>query len=179
MRVEIFFMRFMRSLSGQLLIIGGVLLITLATLVSAARLHQDLTQDFSKNTWDLPADFDETKNPIKATAESITQGKELFMTPKGNCIFCHGETGAGNEANLPKLRRKPADLSDGKRMSKLPDGEVYWKITRGITGIMPTYDDPKLTAEERWHLVNFVKTLSRSKTQANLVVRVRFVERYK
>jgi hypothetical protein len=31
---------------------------------------------------------------------------------------------------------------------------------------MPTYDDPKLTQDERWHLVNFVKTLSRTKKQS-------------
>jgi hypothetical protein len=49
-------------------------------------------------------------------------------------------------------------------MLKLSDGEIYWKITRGIAGIMPAYDDPKLTANERWHLVNFVRTLAKPKT---------------
>jgi mono/diheme cytochrome c family protein len=119
------------------------------------------TPDFSKNTWDIPADAAQTKNPVTANDESIAKGKDIFMTRKGNCVFCHGETGSGNEANFPKLRRKPADLSNGDRMPRLSDGEIYWKVTRGITGIMPTYDDPKLTAEERWHLVNFVRTLAK------------------
>ena len=58
-------------------------------------------QDFSKNTWELPADADKTKNPVPATEESIAKGKELYLAQnKGNCIFCHGETGAGNEANF-------------------------------------------------------------------------------
>lgn len=121
------------------------------------------TPDFSKNTWDIPVDAAQTKNPVTADDESIAKGRDMFMTRKGNCVFCHGETGAGNEANFPKLRRKPADLSNGERMPKLSDGEIYWKITRGITGIMPAYDDPKLTAEERWHLVNFVRTLVKPK----------------
>src|SRR5678815_3899885 len=57
-------------------------------------------QDFSKNTWDLPADADKTKNPVEANEESIAKGKVLFMTKeKGNCIFCHGETGSGNKEN--------------------------------------------------------------------------------
>ncbi len=92
------------------------------------------TPDFSKSTWDLPADADKTKNPVEATESSIAQGKELFMTRKGNCIFCHGETGSGNKENLARLRRVPADLSDHGRMPKLPDGEIFWKITKGILG---------------------------------------------
>ncbi|MCM3874697.1 MAG: cytochrome c [Pyrinomonadaceae bacterium] len=115
--------------------------------------------DFSKNTWDLPADADKTKNTVAATEESIAKGKELFTTRKGNCIFCHGETGSGNKENLPQLRRVPADLSDRKRMPKLSDGEIFWKITKGIPGIMPSRE--MLTEEERWHLVDFVRTLAK------------------
>ena len=35
--------------------------------------------DFSKNTWELPEDADKTKNPVAATPESVTKGKELFL----------------------------------------------------------------------------------------------------
>ena len=60
--------------------------------------------DFSKNTWELPADADKTKNPVTATTESIEKGKALYLDKaKGNCIFCHGETGAGNEAKTPDV----------------------------------------------------------------------------
>jgi mono/diheme cytochrome c family protein len=152
------------------ILLRNILLFTVPLAMLAAGetipLAQGPAQDFSQNTWELPPDADKTANPIASSDESIAKGKELFMTRKGNCVFCHGETGSGNEANLPKLRRKPADLSDAARMPKLSDGLIYWKITRGITGIMPAYDDPKLTAEERWHLVNFVKTLSREKPKS-------------
>jgi mono/diheme cytochrome c family protein len=121
-------------------------------------------QDFSKNTWELPEDADKTKNPVAATAESIEKGKALFLDRnKGNCIFCHGETGAGNEANLPRLRRKPADLSNKERMTAMTDGEVFWKITKGITGIMPAGEKRMTEAEERWHVVNYVRTLTKDK----------------
>lgn len=117
-------------------------------------------QDFSKNTWELPADADKTKNPVAATPESVAKGKELYLTrDKGNCIFCHGETGAGNEANLPKLRRKPADLSNKERMTAMTDGELFWKITKGINGIMPPGEKRMPEAEERWHVVNYIRTL--------------------
>src|SRR5215203_1987883 len=120
-------------------------------------------QDFSKNTWELPADADKTKNPTTADAESIAKGKELYMErTKGNCVFCHGETGAGNEANLARLRRKPADISSKERMSAMTDGEVFWKVSKGIQGIMPA-GEKKMTEEERWHVVNYVRTLAKDK----------------
>jgi mono/diheme cytochrome c family protein len=120
-------------------------------------------QDFSKNTWELPKDADKTKNPVASSPESISKGKELFLEPtKGNCVFCHGETGSGNEANLAKLRRKPADISNKERMSAMTDGEVFWKISKGITGIMPA-GEKRMTEEERWHVVNYVRTLSKEK----------------
>jgi mono/diheme cytochrome c family protein len=121
-------------------------------------------EDFSKNTWELPEDADKTKNPIASSAESIEKGKALFMdTTKGNCIFCHGETGAGNEANLAKLRRKPADLTNKERMTAMTDGEVFWKITKGIRGIMPAGERKIPEAEDRWNVVNYVRTLAKDK----------------
>lgn len=115
--------------------------------------------DYSKNTWELPADADKTKNPVAATPESVLKGKELYTDRiKGNCIFCHGETGSGNEANLPRLRRKPADLSNKERMSAMTDGEIFWKISKGILGIMPA-GEQRMIEEERWHVVNYVRTL--------------------
>ena len=121
-------------------------------------------EDFSKNTWELPADADKTKNPTAATPESIERGKALYLDKdKGNCIFCHGETGAGNEANMPRLRRKPADLTNKEHMAEMTDGEVFWKITKGIRGIMPAGERKMPTAEERWDVVNYVRTLSKAK----------------
>ena len=118
-------------------------------------------QDFSKNTWELPEDADKTKNPTTVTPESIAKGKELYMErSKGNCVFCHGDTGAGNEANLAKLRRKPADLTNKERQSAMTDGEVFWKISKVIQGIMPA-GEKRMSEEERWHVVNYVRTLAK------------------
>jgi len=120
-------------------------------------------QDFSQSTWELPDDADKTTNPVTATADSISKGKELFHDQaKGNCIFCHGETGSGNEANLPRLRRKPADLSNKERLSGRTDGELFWKISKGITGIMPA-GEKRMSEEERWHVVNYIRTLAKDK----------------
>ena len=119
-------------------------------------------QDFSANTWELPEDAGKTKNSVTATAESIAKGKELYFGKMGNCVFCHGDSGAGNEANLPRLRRKPADISNKERMMTMTDGEVFWKISKGINGIMPA-GEKRMSEEERWHVVNFVRTLAKEK----------------
>jgi mono/diheme cytochrome c family protein len=120
-------------------------------------------QDVSKNTWELPEDADKTKNPTTATPESVAKGKELYMErTKGNCVFCHGDTGTGNEANLAKLRRKPADLTNKERMTAMTDGEVFWKVSKGIQGIMPA-GEKRMSEEERWHVVNYVRTLAKDK----------------
>jgi len=119
--------------------------------------------DYSKNTWELPEDADKTKNPVTASAESIEKGKTLYLEKtKGNCVFCHGDTGTGNEANMPRLRRKPADLTNKERMTAMTDGEVFWKISKGITGIMPA-GEKRMNEEERWHVVNYVRTLAKDK----------------
>jgi mono/diheme cytochrome c family protein len=122
-------------------------------------------QDFSQNTWELPDDADKTKNPVATSPESIAKGKELYFTrDKGNCIFCHGEAGSGNEANLARLRRKPADLTNKERMTAMTDGELFWKISKGINGIMPT-GERRMSEEERWHVVNYIRTLAKDKQQ--------------
>jgi mono/diheme cytochrome c family protein len=115
--------------------------------------------DFSKNTWELPKDADKTKNPVPSSEESIMKGSELYAArDKGNCVFCHGDKGSGNEATLPRLRRKPGDLTNKERMAAMTDGELFWKISKGINGIMPA-GEKRMSEEERWQVVNFIKTL--------------------
>lgn len=117
-------------------------------------------QDFANAHWDIPADADKKLNPVTASEESVAKGKELYLARKGNCVFCHGESGAGNKESLPKLRRKPADLTNKERMTKMSDGEIFWKISLGIPGIMPGREK-QLTEEERWNVVNYVRTLAK------------------
>jgi len=172
----------MRKLDKLMLILSALALIAFALTLTSFGRNQNANsstnrsggersigggaqQDFSKNTWELPSDADKTKNPIASNTESIEKGKTLFLErTKGNCVFCHGETGSGNEANLPRLRRKPADLSNKERMTAMTDGEVFWKISKGITGIMPA-GEKRMTEEERWHVVNYVRTLAKEKAQ--------------
>jgi hypothetical protein len=44
-------------------------------------------------------------------------------------------------------------------MDSMTDGEVFWKISKGIQGIMPS-SERRMSEEERWHIVNYIRTLS-------------------
>jgi len=69
---------------------------------------------------------------------------------------CHGETGKGDGPKGADLKRKPGDLSHSK-MGQQMDGELFWKITEGKTP-MPSFET-KLSEEERWEVVNYIRTL--------------------
>src|SRR5260370_35538123 len=65
-------------------------------------------QDFSKNTWDLPADADKTKNPVATTEESVDKGKELYLAKtKGDCDLCHDQNGTADTQHLRTQPRTP------------------------------------------------------------------------
>lgn len=47
------------------------------------------------------------------------------------CKTCHGPEGKGDGVLAPYLDPKPKDLSDGERMGKLSDEEIYKVIKEG------------------------------------------------
>ena len=94
----------------------------------------------------------ELKNPMPATAESLAAGKTLFET---NCIICHGETSAERGKVGKKLVPPPPGL-DHDMVNGLTDSTIFKAITFGF-GRMPLFQD-KLTPQERWNVVNFLRT---------------------
>jgi mono/diheme cytochrome c family protein len=59
------------------------------------------------------------------------------------------------------LNPRPADLSIHATPGVHTDGQLYLWITNGFPGspVMPAFKD-SLDNEERWHLVNFIRTLA-------------------
>jgi copper transport protein len=96
-------------------------------------------------------------NPIPANEDSIKQGKEIYTTL---CVPCHGETGKGDGPVGLTLNPRPADLSLHAVPGVHSDGQLFEWITNGFPGsVMPAFG-PALTEEQRWHLVNYVRTLA-------------------
>lgn len=96
------------------------------------------------------------RNPIPADAASIERGQKMYQSV---CSACHGVAGAGDGPVAAKLKPPPANLqihmNDGH-----PDGLLYDWLTNGITGsAMPAFGN-SLTEDERWDVINFIRTFA-------------------
>ena len=97
-------------------------------------------------------------NPIPPNAASIATGETLYQA---NCVACHGEGGKGDGPVGLTLSPRPADLTVHTAPGVHPDGQLYDWITNGFPGnnTMPAWRE-RLTNEERWHIVNYIRTLN-------------------
>ncbi len=127
----------------------GLLAISLVGLwLGASQLIDFFAVEFT------PAKF--LNNPELPDAESIAIGEGLFQE---NCVPCHGPKGRGDGPIAPTLNPPPADYGAGHTDTH-PDGDIYYWIREGVEQTaMPAFGD-KLTIEETWHLVNYVRRLS-------------------
>ncbi len=73
------------------------------------------------------------------------------------CIACHGPGGKGDGPASKALNPKPADHTSARTQAQT-DGELFWKITNG-KGMMVGWEKI-IKEEDRWHLVNYIRTLS-------------------
>jgi putative copper resistance protein D len=88
-------------------------------------------------------------------AVSIATGGRLFHE---NCAVCHGPSGTGDGPAARSLPRPPADLQAAHTVSHTA-GDLFWWITGGIPRAgMPGFAD-RLSEEERWDVVNFLRAL--------------------
>jgi mono/diheme cytochrome c family protein len=99
----------------------------------------------------------EITNPVKPTPQSISQGEQLFQK---RCAFCHGKDAKGNGPLAPK-GSSPSDLTDDKWDRGSTDGEIFSVVRDGAgpKSVMKGLKG-KLTDEQMWHLVNYLRSLS-------------------
>jgi len=94
------------------------------------------------------------KNPVPATPESVLKGRDLYAV---NCTPCHGSSGKGDGLVVAKFV-PPPDLTNAALQRGRTDG--YWQSYLSVGGaIMPSYAEA-LSPEERWHVVNYLRTLA-------------------
>ena len=104
--------------------------------------------------WTAPPSAAQKENPVSADRFSLAAGKKLYALA---CSACHGNTGKGDGAAAAALTPKPKDFSDPKTWEQ-SDGALFWKISEGKTPMPPF--GTALTDEQRWSLVNYLRTLA-------------------
>lgn len=99
----------------------------------------------------------EIVNPVPADTRSIAAGQALY---ESNCLECHGPSGKGDGSLSPTLMVPPADLSALAVPGNYSDGQFFERISSGFPAAgMPAFK-ATLSEEERWHLVNYIRTLA-------------------
>jgi mono/diheme cytochrome c family protein len=97
------------------------------------------------------------KNPVPATAASITAGRALYSK---NCRHCHGLRGRGDGPLAPK-DPKPSDLTDARWDHGGSDGEIFAVIWNGAPAPKSEMKPMKGTLTEKnvWEIVNYLRSL--------------------
>lgn len=97
------------------------------------------------------------KNPVAATAASITAGRALYAK---NCRHCHGLRGKGDGPLAPK-NPKPSDLTDAQWDHGRSDGEIFAIIWNGAPAPKSEMKPMKGTLTERnvWEIVNYLRSI--------------------
>ncbi len=125
------------------------------------RCHANLVPP-ARETVDVELRRAETE-PVPATDGILERGREVYA---GKCAMCHGESGDGKGALADLVDPRPRDFTAGKYkfrstpFTSIPtDVDLFRVVTLGINGTsMPAWS--KLSYEDRWALVHFIKRFS-------------------
>ncbi|MCL4831181.1 MAG: c-type cytochrome [Caldilineaceae bacterium] len=86
--------------------------------------------------------------------DSIAAGAATYTQ---YCAVCHGNEGKGDGPGAAALNPKPADFS-AEHVQVLSDGGLFWFITNGVpNSAMPPWGEV-LSEQQRWEVVNFLRT---------------------
>jgi mono/diheme cytochrome c family protein len=117
-------------------------------------LDEHAPEEHMAGEHEVPEEAAAVGNPVEASQESIHTGAELFAA---NCAICHGEGGEGDGPAAAGLEAPPADLH-AEHVQENSDGALFYIISHSRPeSPMPAWEEV-LTEEERWHLVNFLRT---------------------
>lgn len=131
------------------ILLGIVLIVSVSSILSA------WTIDKTGEDWKAPSSADKIQNPLKAKETAAVKGGKIY---KEMCAICHGAKGKGDGFAGMNLNPRPADFTKDLLQNQT-DGAIYWKLTKGRPP-MAGYEHI-LKEEQRWQLVNFIRTLKK------------------
>ena len=107
-----------------------------------------------QDEWVVPAKYVKMTNPIDSGTDKAI-GKSLYNK---HCKSCHGKEGYGDG---PKAEEQEGDLGDfsSEDFQAQTDGALFYKTTFGRDD-MPEYTKKMPDDEDRWLIVNYMRTLA-------------------
>ena len=96
------------------------------------------------------------KNPLKASDDTIADGKDLF---KSYCMVCHGLDGQNTGVPFAKTLDPPIPSLASTQVQAYTDGQLRWIIKNGIapSGMPPS--DGEFSNDEMWSMVTYIRHL--------------------
>ncbi|MEA2496607.1 MAG: cytochrome c oxidase cbb3-type subunit, partial [Thermoleophilaceae bacterium] len=98
-------------------------------------------------------------DPLPVTEQNLLRGKEIFLQ---RCTGCHGLKGDGKGPAATWLSPPPADFTDKDDACCGGDtgpGDFYFRILRGWTGTGMENFGERMSVDDIWRVVLFVKTI--------------------
>jgi mono/diheme cytochrome c family protein len=114
-----------------------------------------LIAGMATDPWEAPKSADNLKNPRSGDAKAASEGEDLYLS---YCWSCHGDDADGKGPASANIDTPPANLTT-KQVQQQTDGAIFWKIGNGRNDMAPYQD--VLTEQQRWALVNYIRTLSK------------------
>jgi cytochrome c oxidase cbb3-type subunit II len=108
-------------------------------------------------------------DPLPVTEGNLLRGKEVFLE---RCVGCHGVEGDGKGPGAKFLSPSPADFTDKDDACCGGDtgpGDFYYRILRGWPGTAMENFGDRLSVNDIWRVVLFVKTIPNKTLRKNYV----------
>jgi cytochrome c oxidase cbb3-type subunit 2 len=108
-------------------------------------------------------------NPLPVTEGNLLRGKEVFLQ---RCGGCHGVKGNGKGPGARFMSPPPADFTDKDDACCGGDtgpGDFYYRILRGWTGTGMENFGERLSVDDIWRVVLFVKTIPNGTLKKNVL----------
>ena len=107
----------------------------------------------------IPGKYRQLSNPLSISKEVIEAGRGHFAD---HCAVCHANDGSGQTQMGRNLYPRAPDLRLAQTQ-QLGDGELFYIIENGVrlTGMPGWGDGTEEGRRASWHLVHFIRHLSR------------------
>lgn len=113
-------------------------------------------------TGKAPDEYYSRKNPLASSNPDPRAGERIYggEIEGVNCAVCHGRKGNGKGVLAKDYVPPPRNFQCAGTVNGIPDGQLFWIIRFGSPNTeMP--DHPKLSDDQIWQLVAYIRQLAR------------------